>query len=380
MLNRRATIHPHEYRERTERKRSAVNLKAAVHASIAVALASTGLAIGAAPALAATTNLAPTQTITRAGSPSQSVTSVAVSPTGQVVTLDWQNHRIDVFAPDADGSSVPVQTIAGANTGLDGIAYLAHVAVDLVFAGDATGDTPPLRTIDSEMGWPEGIAVDTDFNVYVGMDSTPNSSIAVFGPDQSGPSTPIRTIGEAYGHTDTEFLAVDLDGNLYVEHEYHAGDSSYSVYEFGPDATAMSPPIRTINTTEESWGLTVDSAGNLYIGFTEGVNSAIAIYDTQAHGLNPTPLQKIQGDNTTMNNIGALAWRCDGTVFVTNYGGGDYLGFKTDFTGPAPDVASVSPSSGEPQGGTKIELQGTGGSRRTRPSPSEESLVRTSGS
>ena len=61
------------------------------------------------------------------------------------------------------------------------------------------------------MKYPEGIAVDSQFNIYVGTDTSPDSSLMVFSPTANGPA-PIRNLTNGLSAVDTEYVAVDLMG------------------------------------------------------------------------------------------------------------------------------------------------------------------------
>lgn len=334
----------------------------------AIALVVAGTAISSSPTLAADQNIAPAQTISK--SPGMYAGSVAVGPSGEVFTLNASPKRIDVFAPDANGLATPVRTITGASTQLDGAVQIAvdsvgraYVTIStdpgkvLAFAAGASGDVAPVRVITAAgMKYPEGIAVDSQFNIYVGTDTSPDSSLMVFSPTANGPSVPIRNLTNGLSAVDTEYVAVDLDGNIFVPDN---DATRRNVYVFAPDASDTSPPTRTIHTSGIPTAVTTDCSGRLFVNFT---NNSIAVYSTSANGENPEPLEVISGSNTTLSGVGAMSWRCDGTAFVTNYGAplhGNYLGFSTPYVAPVPTVTAASPTSGFTTAHKTMTIKGT---------------------
>ncbi|MGP8099314.1 MAG: NHL repeat-containing protein [Candidatus Cybelea sp.] len=139
-------------------------------------------------------------------------TSLAVAPDGMAYVTDWDTMAVTVYAPGANGNVAPIRTISGSNTG---IYHPSSVAVDrkgviyvssaeegspagccvTVYAKGANGNVAPIRTIsgsNTELDGPNGIALDSDDNVYVSDYFT--NSVTEYAKNANGNVAPIRTI------------------------------------------------------------------------------------------------------------------------------------------------------------------------------------------
>ena len=138
--------------------------------------------------------------------------SLAVTPEGMAYVTNWNSMAVTVYAPGANGDVAPIRTISGSKTG---IYHPSSVAVDrkgmiyvssaeqgspagccvTVYAKGANGDVAPIRTIsgsNTELDGPNGIAVDSDDNVYVS--DFLNNSVTEYAKNANGNAAPIRTI------------------------------------------------------------------------------------------------------------------------------------------------------------------------------------------
>lgn len=123
------------------------------------------------------------------------------------------------------------------------------------------------------------MAVDNAGNLYLGS----NGAIIVFGPKDTGPVAPSRTIAGSLtqmgvagcnGGSAMFGMTVDDSGDLYVLYrcamERYAPANSLAVYEFAPNVNGNVSPIRTFTTPGmgiyyAGTGLAVDSAGTTYV-------------------------------------------------------------------------------------------------------------------
>ena len=139
-------------------------------------------------------------------------TSLAVAPDGMAYVTDWNTMAVTVYAPGANGNVAPIQTISGSKTGIyhpsgvvvdrKGMIYVSSATLGspagccvTVYAKGANGDVAPIRTIsgaNTELDGPNGIALDSDDNVYV-SDYFDNS-VTEYAKNANGNVAPIRTI------------------------------------------------------------------------------------------------------------------------------------------------------------------------------------------
>jgi hypothetical protein len=187
------------------------------------------------------------------GTSISTVQDVMASTTGEIFVSDGKG--IAVFGPTATGNADPVRYIMG-NTQPGG--------------GSATAITPGL------------IAVDSSDNVYV--EDLIDSSIAVFGPTDTGTVVPSRTIAGSLTDLGGPVnyilgMATDPPGNLYVlclcVRTDGSGFSGFGVFEFGPAANGNVAPIRFVTDPEMypytgGNGIAVDSAGTIYVSSGTG--------------------------------------------------------------------------------------------------------------
>jgi hypothetical protein len=181
------------------------------------------------------------------------VQDVMASLTGEIFVSDGKG--IAVFGPTATGHAEPVRYIMG-NTQPGG--------------GSATAITPGL------------IAVDSSDNVYV--EDLTDSSIAIFGPTDTGTVVPSRTIGGPLTDLGGPVsyilgMATDSPGNLYVLcvciRTDGNGFSGFGVFEFDSSANGNVAPIRFVTSSKMypysgGNGIAVDSAGTIYVSSGTG--------------------------------------------------------------------------------------------------------------
>jgi hypothetical protein len=109
----------------------------------------------------------------------------------------------------------------------------------------------------------QGPAVDANNKIYalVSPNNGQNMTVLTYLPDGT-PTTPTIQISGCYpGGTSTANLAVDLSGKIYVAAICHSKNFE-GVLTFTPEGSPTSP---TINAPDQLAGITVDSAGKIYV-------------------------------------------------------------------------------------------------------------------
>ena len=139
-------------------------------------------------------------------------TSLAVAPDGTMYVTNWNTMAVTVYAPGANGDVAPLRTISGSKTGIyhpsavavnrKGVIYVSSAGEGspagccvTVYAKNANGDVTPIRTVSgskTQLDGPNGIALDSDDNVYVSDYYT--NSVTEYAKKANGNVAPIRTI------------------------------------------------------------------------------------------------------------------------------------------------------------------------------------------
>ena len=172
-------------------------------------------------AAGASGDVAPIQAIAGADTGLDAPEGIAVDDRQNIYVADSASNSVTVYAAGATGQAQPIQDIVGKDTGLSyplGLAvdqqqniYVSNAAAELdgangsvtVYAAGAIGDAVPMQTIGGNQSHINGVgalAVDSANNIYVV--SSPHvfrHSIYVFAAGSTGDVPPTRTIGG--GHT-----------------------------------------------------------------------------------------------------------------------------------------------------------------------------------
>jgi hypothetical protein len=86
------------------------------------------------------------------------------------------------------------------------------------------------------MNWPVGVALDSQYKIYVGNNGNP-PSVRVYSPDSEGNVSPIATLsGTATGLVGRALrgIALDSEGNIYVVSDGHdTTESNITVFRAG---------------------------------------------------------------------------------------------------------------------------------------------------
>jgi sugar lactone lactonase YvrE len=270
-------------------------------------------------------NVAPVRTITGPGGGLAFPRNVAVDGSGRVYVVNQGitalTPSITIYARDANGAAIPVDTIQGKNTGLAGP---CGIAVDdagkiyvcngslaqgvLIFAAGASGNASPMATIggsNTNIVDPTDIALDGAGNIYVTTQSS--DGVLVFAPGSNGNVSPARFItGSNTGMFFPTSLAVDRTGAIYVTSFFGTAGfdtDNGSVNVYAPGANGNVAPVDTIeggNTGLIGFGplgIALDPSGNIFVS----IQSTINVYAAHAHG-NVAPVASITGSSTGLIN------------------------------------------------------------------------------
>lgn len=218
-------------------------------------------------------------------SPGSTLTSATAGLNVRAITIDqdgyiWVDNDVSTFmgnlmrfAPNAHGSSTPLQTIIpGPNNSLFTGAFIGGLATDssgniytanttesekpqiIEFAATASGDATPIRTIagsNTGIGAYDGIAVDSNGRILDADEST--NTVRVFAANASGNATPIQILhGSATNLNDPTSIQAGPIDNFYVA-------NVTTVTKYLASATGNSGPVETINNGSGTYGLALCS-------------------------------------------------------------------------------------------------------------------------
>ena len=246
--------------------------------------------------------------ITAGGSSTPSMeipgSQVSVDGAGNIYTLDQENDpaftvtSINEYSASS-AAGTPLRSLpVGPGTKISAVQAMTVSPAGEIFVSDgkgiavfsptATGNADPVRYIQDLGGaepasiiWTRFMVVDSSGNLYVGTNSD-QLPIAVFGPKDTGPVAPSRTIAGPLTHLVGSpgceggyaifGMTLDDPGNLYVLYRCLSTSfvESTAVYEFGPAANGNVAPIRSVTAPgmgpgDAGNGLAVDSAGTIYV-------------------------------------------------------------------------------------------------------------------
>ena len=186
---------------------------------------------------------------------------IAADATGYLYVANERKLSIDVYAPDAHGTPLPVRSIHGPHTH---ILNLFGVSVDsqgdiiatgyivnhldtprvLVFRPNANGNVAPAREIrglKTQLFGPGQAAVDAAGDLYVNDNVDTFGRVLVFAPGANGNVAPIRII---YPENPTFIDGIALNGNELFASQVYTPARSLAVYP--ADANGVTQPLRTI--------------------------------------------------------------------------------------------------------------------------------------
>ncbi len=248
---------------------------------------------------------------------------------------------ISVFAGTATGNAAPLRTIAGPGTGLNNP---TGVALDLehdelivangggpdsitVYPRTATGNIAPLRTIAGLENNPKGVALDLAHDeLFVAN----GRRITVYARTASGIPAPLRAFTEASAGLNVPIaLTVDLvHDELVVLNGGYPPDDPPSITVFARTASGNAAPLRTISGPDTglnaSSSVAVDPVHDELIVANRGASlrgpSSITVYPRTATG-NAAPLRTIAGPATGLSFPLSLALDLAHDELVVGEGG-----------------------------------------------------------
>ncbi|MGH8337001.1 MAG: hypothetical protein ACRETL_09335, partial [Gammaproteobacteria bacterium] len=214
-----------------------------------------------------------------------------------------------------------------------------------VYAAGARGNVAPVATIDgidTGLGDPQGIAVDSGGRIYVtnrsGYDGkTVDShgayqhwqSITVYAADANGDAAPIATIkGAQTGLTDPNGVTVGPDKRIYVAmSEVASSDQPGAIAIYQANSNGDVKPSTTITdagaVTElcDPTGISLDSTGRIYVA-NRGSGGSVTVYASGTDH-NAAPIFTIADRKTRLSRPSGLALDAQKNIYVVSQSSGD---------------------------------------------------------
>src|SRR5579862_2930480 len=256
-----------------------------------------------------------------------------------------------IYSAGSNGNVAPMATISGVATGLtgpggialdsDGKIYVANAYTDYatggivgsitVYPAGSNGNVAPIATITGDntgFGYIDGIALDSNRNIYVGGYSNAGVGgyeVNLFPAGSNGNVSPAATIvGPDTGLDLPIGIALDSAGGLYVLNYYGGTPELGSVTVYRAGSSGDAPPIATI--TSRFTGLygpqdiAVDAGGNIYVtNFAGGADNlgSVTVYSAVSLATGP-PIATIAGDDTGLDYPSGIGLDSSGNIFVLN--------------------------------------------------------------
>jgi sugar lactone lactonase YvrE len=329
----------------------------------------------------ATGNVAPSSTVSGAGSTLNSPSAAALDSSGNIwVANDLANTVVEFTQTQlaTGGAPAPTVTLAATANSLDNPTSLVFDRSGDLWVSNATNNsvvefTPsqlatsgapvPKVTITSDgvvpasISAPGSLAVDGSGNLWIG--NAGNNTVVRLTPTQlsaTGTPTPAVTLTSTANSLDNpNSLVFDRSGDLWVSNATNS-----SVVEFTPSQLAASgapAPSITLssNTTnlDGPHGLTFDSFGNLWVGNSLGNSITEFAPALLAASGTPTPTATLTGLATGLSGPAGVVFvpstgytlaASDGGIF--NYGGSGFFGSQ----GGSPLNKPIVGMAGSPDG------------------------------
>jgi 6-phosphogluconolactonase (cycloisomerase 2 family) len=263
--------------------------------------------------------------------------SAAASPTadGTMYLVSRDSDAVLGFVRTAQGNTKPTAMIAGSNTLLSAPDALAldpksgniYVVNDggqgtasdkvLIFPRGANGNVTPKVLGGSKVPFKnsESVAVDASGKIYVADYNA--VAIYVFPAGATGDTAPIRTIkGHNTMLTDPVGMAFDVSGDLYVTNTFN---TTAQIVEFAPNAKGNVTPIATIGGSNTKLGsyvfnVSIDPKGRI----VAANSTSVVVFPAGAHG-NTQPLAVISGGATGLNGVISVGTDVWSNIYATNY-------------------------------------------------------------
>lgn len=266
---------------------------------------------------------------------------------GQIFVANWANRTIGEYSFSGAPINPALITLPGEgesqiNLALGGNGNL-YVSDQLngTVGEYTTSGTAVNASLITGLGFPLGIAVDQNGNIFVTTGSDPVRGNTVIGEyDASGAAVNPALITRLYGAWG---IALDGNGHLFVGNS--AGDGAGTIGEYTTSGTAVNPSLITGLTYPA--GLVLDGYGNLFVTSFMNINSLPGSYTYMGIVGEYTTAGEIVNSSlvTGLNNDYGVALDGAGHLFVTDWGNtiGEYTtsgevvnaSLITDNNGPA---------------------------------------------
>ena len=320
-------------------------------------------------------NEAPIATISGSNTGLSYPQGIAVDSSGNIYVADEGATSVYVYPPLASSTGLPNETptatISGLDTGLsspEGIAldsnlniYVADESASSVYVypplASSTGlpNETPIDTIsgsDTGLISPYGIALDsTTGKIYV-ADALATSVFVypALGKSVGLPDEiPLVTItGSKTGLSYPQGIALDSSGKIYV-----ADTSSVFVYPAGSKGNAVpsSATISTTMTTGLGWpqGIALDSTGKIYVaddGPGASGPGSVFVYPAGSKA-NAAPTASISGTNTGLSYPQGVALDSSSNIYVADEGAVSVFVYSAGSNGNVAPTTTISGSNTE---------------------------------
>jgi sugar lactone lactonase YvrE len=270
----------------------------------------------------ATGDVAPARTVSGSNTGLAFPRRMLTDAQGDIIVANAQSGTVTIFAPAPNGNQMPARTLTNAVlAGVDGLAvdaagnlyaascaycYLGNQNFDAisVFAPGVNGSTAPLRTIE---GTNTGLSDPTDVGIDAGgtahVTNYGANTITSYAAGTNGNVAPTATLGGAStAIANPECVAFDSSGNEYV-----CDSTTNAITVYPPGASGNSAPIRTLVGTatllNDPTSIVFDTTGRMYVANPGG--NTITVYAANAAN-NTAPIFSIGGPNTNLSGAIAL--------------------------------------------------------------------------
>ncbi len=315
---------------------------------------------------------APTSTIMGASTQLSTPEGIALDSTGNIYVVSNGTNIVTVYGAGSNGNIAPSSTIEGFNTGLNaptGIGLDSNKNIYVTngtnsgtssvtaYPAGSNGNVTPSSTIigfNTGLFKPQGIALDSDGNIYVANAGTGNDGILIYPAGTNGDVAPSVTIaGSDTGLLSPFGVVLDASKNIYVT---NSGSNSVTTYASGSSGNAA--PSATVGSNTGlniPMGIAEDSDGKLYVandpntGNVNVSNSSVTVYPAGSNA-NVSATATINGSSTGLKFAIGLALDSSRNIYVVNRdvaGNGSITEYSSGSDGNVPASATISgPSTG----------------------------------